>query len=55
MKEGNFIIIIFLDYVMLGLFRALEKYVGPSNFFFLIWFVKLLAVRPLLAYCASLG
>jgi hypothetical protein len=24
-------------------------------FFFIIWFVRLLALRPLLAYCASLG
>jgi hypothetical protein len=24
-------------------------------FFFFIWFVRLLALRPLLAYCASLG
>jgi hypothetical protein len=24
-------------------------------FFFFIWFVSLLALRPLLAYCASLG
>jgi hypothetical protein len=23
--------------------------------FFLLWFVRLLALRPLLAYCASLG
>jgi hypothetical protein len=23
--------------------------------FFFIWFVRLLALRPLLAYCASLG
>jgi hypothetical protein len=27
----------------------------PFLFFFLIWFVRLLALRPLLAYCASLG
>jgi hypothetical protein len=26
-----------------------------NEFFFLIWFVRLLALRPLLAYCASLG
>jgi hypothetical protein len=25
------------------------------NFFFLIWFVRLLALRPLLAYAARLG
>jgi hypothetical protein len=24
-------------------------------FFFIIWFVRLLALRPLLSYCASLG
>jgi hypothetical protein len=24
-------------------------------YFFFIWFVRLLALRPLLAYCASLG
>jgi hypothetical protein len=27
----------------------------PPDTFFLIWFVRLLALRPLLAYCASLG
>jgi hypothetical protein len=26
-----------------------------TNFFYLFWFVRLLALRPLLAYCASLG
>jgi hypothetical protein len=25
------------------------------RFFLIIWFVRLLALRPLLAYCASLG
>jgi hypothetical protein len=30
--------------------RVLSRYV-----FFFIWFVRLLALRPLLAYCASLG
>jgi hypothetical protein len=29
----------------------LKKYI----IFFIIWFVRLLALRPLLAYCASLG
>jgi hypothetical protein len=27
----------------------------PTTFFFFIWFVRLLALRPRLAYCASLG
>jgi hypothetical protein len=27
----------------------------PLFFFFIIWFVRLLALRPLLAYCANLG
>jgi hypothetical protein len=27
----------------------------PIIFFIIIWFVRLLALRPLLAYCASLG
>jgi hypothetical protein len=27
----------------------------PGPYFFIIWFVRLLALRPLLAYCASLG
>jgi hypothetical protein len=27
----------------------------PTYLFFFIWFVRLLALRPLLAYCASLG
>jgi hypothetical protein len=31
-----------------------KLYVG-SVYFFFIWFVRLLALRPLLAYCASLG
>jgi hypothetical protein len=26
-----------------------------NEWFFFIWFVRLLALRPLLAYCASLG
>jgi hypothetical protein len=26
-----------------------------QSFFIIIWFVRLLALRPLLAYCASLG
>jgi hypothetical protein len=26
-----------------------------DGYFFIIWFVRLLALRPLLAYCASLG
>jgi hypothetical protein len=26
-----------------------------KGFFIIIWFVRLLALRPLLAYCASLG
>jgi hypothetical protein len=26
-----------------------------GQFFFFFWFVRLLALRPLLAYCASLG
>jgi hypothetical protein len=29
-------------------------FLALENFFF-IWFVRLLALRPLLAYCASLG
>jgi hypothetical protein len=29
--------------------------VVPYIIFFIIWFVRLLALRPLLAYCASLG
>jgi hypothetical protein len=28
---------------------------GLLLLFFIIWFVRLLALRPLLAYCASLG
>jgi hypothetical protein len=27
----------------------------PRIFFIIIWFVRLLALRPILAYCASLG
>jgi hypothetical protein len=27
----------------------------PPIAFFFIWFVRVLALRPLLAYCASLG
>jgi hypothetical protein len=30
-------------------------YIHKQKFFFFIWFVRLLALRPLLAYCASLG
>jgi hypothetical protein len=26
-----------------------------ERYYFFIWFVRLLALRPLLAYCASLG
>jgi hypothetical protein len=32
-----------------------ERVYSYEAFFFLIWFVRLLALRPLLAYCASLG
>jgi hypothetical protein len=31
-----------------------KYFIHPSLYFF-IWFVRLLALRPLLAYCASLG
>jgi hypothetical protein len=29
--------------------------IATDYIFFFIWFVRLLALRPLLAYCASLG
>jgi hypothetical protein len=32
-----------------------QRWEASDYFFFLIWFVRLLALRPLLAYCASLG
>jgi hypothetical protein len=31
------------------------KHMPPPIAFFFIWFVRVLALRPLLAYCASLG
>jgi hypothetical protein len=34
--------------------RVFRLFAIEVNFFF-IWFVRLLALRPLLAYCASLG
>jgi hypothetical protein len=38
----------------MGLHGPLQGYLY-LYLFFLIWFVRLLALRPLLAYCASLG
>jgi hypothetical protein len=35
--------------------RTTIKYSSLRETFFFIWFVRLLALRPLLAYCASLG
>jgi hypothetical protein len=38
--------------------HTIPTYINIKTFFFLffiIWFVRLLALRPLLAYCASLG
>jgi hypothetical protein len=34
---------------------AIKAYGDEGLMFFFIWFVRLLALRPLLAYCASLG
>jgi hypothetical protein len=34
---------------------SLPRSNAVSTFFFYFWFVRLLALRPLLAYCASLG
>jgi hypothetical protein len=33
----------------------LSKQLQDLHVFFFFWFVRLLALRPLLAYCASLG
>jgi hypothetical protein len=33
----------------------IHSFINGSTALFLIWFVRLLALRPLLAYCASLG
>jgi hypothetical protein len=38
-----------------SLWALMNLIISSSYFFFLIWFVRLLALRPLLAYCASLG
>jgi hypothetical protein len=35
--------------------EVLGENLPQRHFFFIIWFVRLLALRPLLAYCASLG
>jgi hypothetical protein len=42
--------------IIWGLYNRPEVAAVPRDFFFFfIWFVRLLALRPLLAYCASLG
>jgi hypothetical protein len=35
--------------------KTSEVYIHIAIFFFKFWFVRLLALRPLLAYCASFG
>jgi hypothetical protein len=36
-------------------YRFLKEYCAHGIFYLFIWFVRLLALRPFLAYCASLG
>jgi hypothetical protein len=37
------------------IFRLVAQCLNFGCILFFIWFVRLLALRPLLAYCASLG
>jgi hypothetical protein len=53
---GNPVYIHFLPFFFQANFCAdivTSSWIVPTIFF--IWFMKLLALRPLLAYCASLG
>jgi hypothetical protein len=51
-------LVMYFDEAYVGLVAWLRSLAWALIFFsrfFFIWFVRLLALRPLLAYCASLG
>jgi hypothetical protein len=44
-----------LDTLLVAFSLALRDWLFIIIIFFFFWFVRLLALRPLLAYCASFG